>query len=100
MAAEVARLEAELVVAEAEVDELIEQERNQRATAADGLPDDLMGTYEKLRSKLGGVGAARLAGDSCSGCHLSLPSGELERLRREPPDSLCYCDNCQRILVR
>ena len=31
-----------------------------------------------LRAHLGGVGAARLVGDRCDGCHLTLPSVELE----------------------
>lgn len=100
LAAEVSRLEVELGVAEAEVDQLIDQERAPREAAAAGLPSELIATYEKIRAKLGGVGAARLVGDSCSGCHLSLPSGELERLRRAPPEAVCFCDNCQRILVR
>ena len=34
--------------------------------------DDLLARYEQLRSKLGGTGAARLVGGSCSGCHLAL----------------------------
>ena len=37
-----------------------------------------------LRSQLGGVGAARLVGDRCDGCHLTLPSVEVERIRRLP----------------
>ena len=49
---------------------------------------------------LGGVGAARLVGPSCTGCHLTLPAQELDRIRREPPDALVFCDQCGRILVR
>jgi len=98
--AEVSRLEAELVVAESEIDQLLAEERTQREAAASLVPVELLAAYETLRTKLGGVGAARLVGDTCSGCHLSLPSGEIERIRREPPDTVCYCDNCQRILVR
>jgi predicted nucleic acid-binding Zn-ribbon protein len=98
--AEVSRLEAELAAAESEIDDLLAQERSQRGEAVSEVPAELLAAYETLRAKLGGVGAARLVGDTCSGCHLSLPSGEIERLRREPPDMICYCDNCQRILVR
>ena len=32
--------------------------RAERATAAQGMPEDLMALYEKLRAKNGGVGAA------------------------------------------
>ena len=98
--AEVSRLEAELVVAESEIDQQLAEERTQREAAAAEVPANLLTAYETLRTKLGGVGAARLVGDTCSGCHLSLPSGEIERLRRAPPDTVCYCDNCQRILLR
>ncbi len=99
-AAAISRMEALLASAEAEVDSLIEVERAARADLAGGLAPELLGAYERIRSKLGGVGAARLEGDRCTGCHLSLPSGEIERLRHEPPDAIAYCDNCSRILVR
>jgi predicted nucleic acid-binding Zn-ribbon protein len=29
-----------------------------------------------------------------------LPSTELDRLRKGPPDALVFCDQCGRILVR
>lgn len=98
-AAEIAAAEERLSAAEAEVDALLAVEGSARSELAAGLPPELMAGYERIRAKLGGVGAARLEGDRCTGCHLSLPSGEVERLRREPPDAVAYCDNCTRILV-
>ena len=53
-----------------------------------------------LRRSLGGVGAARLSGARCEGCHLEIPSAELERLRRAPDDAVVNCPECARILVR
>jgi len=50
-------------------------------------------------SKLGGTGAARLVGGSCSGCHLALSSMELDRVRKAPPDAVITCEQCGRILV-
>ena len=96
----IAEVEARLASAEAEVDSLINAEQAARAELAAGLAPELLDSYERIRAKLGGVGAARLEGDRCTGCHLSLPSGEVERLRHEPPDAIAYCDNCSRILVR
>jgi predicted nucleic acid-binding Zn-ribbon protein len=64
------------------------------------LPADLAATYERLRSQLGGIGAAKLVGSSCGGCHLALPATELDRIRHAAPDALVYCDQCGRILVR
>jgi len=90
------------VLAEAEVaiDGEITTESTARAAAADAVPPELMRTYEGLRVRLDGIGAARLVGSSCSGCHLVLPSAEVARVKREPPDALVYCDQCGRILVR
>lgn len=98
--AKVARVRALLAEAEAGIDDEIASEKAARASAAENVPGDLMRTYEGLRSKLRGVGAARLVGASCSGCHLVLPAAEVARVKREPPDALVFCDQCGRILVR
>jgi predicted nucleic acid-binding Zn-ribbon protein len=112
--ADVARLEAErvalssqaddaadaLVKAEAEVDREITAASAEREAAVSSVPPDLLAVYEKLRARLGGVGAARLVGSSCSGCHLVLPATELDRIKKSGPDALVYCDQCGRILVR
>ena len=55
--------------------------RNCGPSAARPCPRDLAERYEALRSRMGGVGAARLVGDRCDGCHLTLPSVEVERIR-------------------
>lgn len=91
---------AALVAAEAVVDEKIASELEARRAAAEGLPSALLAEYERLRKRLGGVGAARFVNGSCSGCHLALPASELERIRRAPPDALLTCEQCGRILVR
>ena len=63
-------------------------------------PIQLLATYSDLRSGLGGVAVARLNGARCEGCHLEIPSAELEGVRRAPEDSLVSCPECLRILVR
>ena len=93
-------LRAAIAEAEVAIEAELEAERAQRAAVVGPVPADLLATYERLRTKLGGVGAARLEHGTCTGCHLSLPSGELERIRREPPDAVVLCDQCGRILVR
>jgi len=95
-----ATVEERIAAAEAEIDAEIEAVRQQRIGAVEAVPPDLLATYERLRARLGGVGAARLVGPSCSGCHLKLPATELDRLRRGPPDTLVFCDQCGRILIR
>jgi predicted nucleic acid-binding Zn-ribbon protein len=71
-----------------------------RAAAAEQVPDDLLATYEQRRRQLGGVAVARLVGNRCDGCHLTIPSAELEALRRAPADEVVVCPECTRMLVR
>ncbi|HEX4979486.1 MAG TPA: C4-type zinc ribbon domain-containing protein [Acidimicrobiales bacterium] len=96
----IAEAEERLASAEREVDAELEGERSLRAAAAGRVADDLMATYEGLRTRLGGIGAARLDGNRCAGCHLTLPATELDRIRHADRDELVFCDQCGRILVR
>ena len=100
LTAEADRLQGAIAAAVEEIDRSIEKELQVRGETAARLPPDLSARYEQLRSRLGGVGAARLVGDRCDGCHLALPSKEVERIRRLPPDEFATCDQCGRILVR
>lgn len=97
--AEAERLRAAIAEAEVAIDAELTGERAVRDELASTVPDDLLSTYERLRGKLGGVGAARLVGPSCTGCHLTLPATELDRIRRSPADTVVFCDQCGRILV-
>jgi predicted nucleic acid-binding Zn-ribbon protein len=100
LAADGERLRAVIAETEAAIDAEIAAVRAERGQLAGGLPADLAATYERLRDRLGGIGAARLEGARCTGCHLTLPATEVDRLKREPPDALVFCDQCGRILVR
>lgn len=93
-------LRAAIAEAESSIETELSAERELRTRAASPLPSDLLATYERLRARLGGVGAARLEHGMCTGCHLTLPSSELERIKREPPDAVVLCDQCGRILIR
>jgi len=99
LSVEADRLASAIAGAEAEIEELIGAEEAQRKELATALPEELARRYEVLRSRLGGVGAARLVGDRCDGCHLTLPSVEVERIRHLPPDEFATCPQCDRILV-
>ncbi len=92
-------LRAEIDEAEAAIDAEVASAGRERADLAAGLPEELSARYESLRAKLGGVGAARLVGDHCDGCHLTLPSVEVDRIRHLPADQFATCDQCGRILV-
>lgn len=84
---------------EAEIDAALAERSGARAAAAASVPAELLERYETLRARLGGTGAARLVGGRCDGCHLALPSMEVDRIRRLPPGSVVTCDQCGRILV-
>jgi uncharacterized protein len=96
--AERAAAAVRLTEGEARLDVEIAELQEQRAGRMAIIPPDLLATYEKLRQRLDGVGAARLVGVRCTGCHLSIPATELDRMRHYP-DELAFCDQCGRILV-
>jgi predicted nucleic acid-binding Zn-ribbon protein len=94
-----AALTAAIAATSRQIEDEAAQVRAEREKLAPGLPAELSATYEQLRARLGGIGAARLEHGSCSGCHLSLPSTELDRIRRRAPGEVFTCDQCGRILV-
>lgn len=84
----------------AELESQLSGLRGKRKTAAEGLPDDLLALYEKLRAQKGGVGAAAFRARSCGGCGLTLDTIELGRIAKAPSDEVIRCEECSRILVR
>jgi predicted nucleic acid-binding Zn-ribbon protein len=83
------------VVVDAETAALL----SKRADAMTEVPPNLVSTYERLRARLGGVGVARVVGNHCDGCHLTLSAVELDHLRHLPPGEVATCEQCSRILV-
>ena len=82
-----------------EIGEQAEKSGNLRASVIAAVPDDLLGLYERLRTQHG-VGAAALRAGRCEGCHLSLNTVDLARIRAAAPDEVLRCEECRRILVR
>jgi predicted nucleic acid-binding Zn-ribbon protein len=97
--AQAGTLRATLAADEATIDGEIATERAARTEIAAELTTTVVEEYERRRAQARGVGAARLVGTSCQGCHLSIPSVEAERIRKAPPGTLAFCDNCGCILV-
>jgi uncharacterized protein len=89
-----------LAAAESVIDAELTANDDARRTHAADLPADLLDRYDALRRKLGGIGAARLEGGRCTGCHLSLPATEIDAVKRAPADALITHEECGRILVR
>jgi predicted nucleic acid-binding Zn-ribbon protein len=92
-------LRAEVTKGQAEIDGELAAAMAARAAEAAQLPTSLSDRYEFLRSRLKGMGAARLIGHHCDGCHLELSAVEVERIRATTPDTVVTCDQCGRILV-
>jgi hypothetical protein len=98
-AEELALAREQLGIATSSIDQEAAEVRAARDQLVIRVAPELAASYERLRAKLGGIGAAHIVGGACSGCHLQLPAGELHRLRHATPDSVVYCDQCGRILV-
>ena len=97
--AELAQLRDAIAAQTIDIEAELATELEARTAAASSIPDDLLSEYERLRKSNGGVGAARLVNGRCSGCHLTLPATELDRIRHQGPDTVVLCDQCGRILV-
>lgn len=80
-----------------DIDAQLEDHRKQRAAIAPEIPDPLLKMYETTRAQKGGIGAAALVRGTCEGCHTTLPSIEVGKIKRE--GGLHRCENCRRILV-
>jgi predicted nucleic acid-binding Zn-ribbon protein len=82
------------------IGEQLQQVEADRGPIAEGLPEELVKLYLRLREQKGGVGAAALRARECGGCRLSLDSVELSRIKGLPEDEVVRCEECDRILVR
>ena len=72
----------------------------ERADAVEGMPAELLGLYERLRTDRDGVGAAHLRARRCEGCSLELDSAVLASIAGLGSDQVVRCEECGRILVR
>lgn len=98
--AHVAELEAARDHEFAAIDAELEELAAARGAAAQGIEPGLLALFEKIRGTSGGVGAARLVGGQCQGCHMSINSVELARIENASDDDVVRCEDCGRILVR
>jgi predicted nucleic acid-binding Zn-ribbon protein len=98
--AEMERLSAAIAEQESLIDAELAAELAGREGVLPLLPGELVELYEKVRAINKGAGAARLVGDTCQGCHLSIPATEVDRIRHLSADAVARCDNCGCILVR
>src|SRR5690606_2313363 len=89
---------ARLAVEEADLAAQLAAEHTARDDLAATIPADLLTEYDQLRAGGGGVGIARLMGNQCGGCHLTLSAMEVATIRKHP-DEVTHCEECGRLLV-
>ncbi len=93
------KLEKEKKDIHAEVTRAQEQlsaKEKQRAEIAGTVDPELLGRYERLKVRLGGLAVALVENTVCSGCHLNIPPQMYNELQRR--DSLKFCPHCDRII--
>lgn len=98
--ARIAELEATRSARTAEIDAELERLSAERGPAVEGMPEDLMKLYDRVRQHKGGVGAAELRQRRCTGCQLNIDNAELAVIAATPEDTVVRCEECTRILVR
>jgi predicted nucleic acid-binding Zn-ribbon protein len=84
---------------EAEIEVLIAAEQRARDALAATIDAVLVTRYDACRKAAKGIGVARLAGNTCQGCHLTISATEAERIRHQANATLEFCENCGCILV-
>ena len=100
LVAEKTKVEAERDAGWAELDAQLQVVAGERSTKAEGLDTALVTLYEKIRTQLGGTGAAVLNGNRCEGCRMDLPPTDVAAIKAAAPDAVVRCEECGRILVR
>ena len=83
----------------ADIDDELRRLDVERTALADGLPEDLLALYERIRAT-GKVAAGELRADTCSACRMRIDRVALGELRSAPADSVQRCPECGAILVR
>lgn len=68
----------------------------ERTTQAAGVDARHLATYEQLLKGRRGIAVARLAGETCTACHVRLRPHVAQMVRRN--DTIVQCESCQRIL--
>jgi len=96
--ADLTRLVAAFEQATAAADaEIVALEARRRAHI-EGIEEDLLRRYDRLRASKGGLAVVAVRGGVCDGCHVVVPERVVSRLERDP-EHLVACDGCGRLLV-
>lgn len=89
-------LESSIGQAWREIDLQVGRFEGRKSGIVEGIPEDLLARYEKLRRTKEGVAVGRLEHGQCGGCHLALSTTEQNEAKESDPP---LCVHCRRILV-
>lgn len=88
------RQEAEAQLAE--LDQAVTEASKTRGETASQLNEDLIGRYELIFARRGGIAVVMASGGICQGCHMNIPPQLWNEIIRS--DKLILCPSCHRIL--
>ena len=83
-------LRAARATVNAEIAQLVEQRSAQSLVVSPSL----LSIYDAKRKHRPDGAVSKLNGPTCSGCHLDLPTSEIDRLHKFPADELPECPHC------
>lgn len=92
-------LRAEITIQQAEIDVKVDAVLEERLALIAEIAPEAFAEYERVAEQRGGIAAAALNGTTCMGCHMALPSMEIDRIRRIADSEIAYCE-CGCILIR
>ena len=88
------RQEAEAQLAE--LDQAVTEASKTRGETASQLNEDLIGRYELIFARRGGIAVVMASGGICQGCHMNIPPQLWNEIIRS--DKLILCPSCHRII--
>ncbi len=78
-------------------EELQAKEAERREIAAE-IPEDLLGTYERIAIRRHGIGVAEVRDEACGLCGVRIPPHVFQELRSSDFHEILQCETCTRIL--
>jgi predicted nucleic acid-binding Zn-ribbon protein len=94
-----ARTEHQKIEAEqASLQQELQAKEAERREIASEIPEDLLGTYEKVANRRHGIGLAEVREEACSLCGVRIRPHVFQELRRNDVPEIFQCESCNRIL--
>lgn len=98
--AQIAEVTAEQDEAFAAIDGEAETVGASRGRLVEGLPENLMALYERIRTQTGGLAAVALRGETTVGLQIPLSLTELAAIKAAPAEQVIQSEDYDYILVR